>query len=207
MKKVIAIVALVASLFITEKVQAQYFASYSPETFKINGSGVEYNGVSVGFLRGRSVAVINHGPSGISLSYGGQVRLNMRNDETGDTIKINETQILLDIPLLLKFYYHVEHSDFRVAAFTGPMFSFGIFGKTNTKTFEGNTQTSNTDTDWYGDKSNLNRFNYYFVIGGEVNYQRFTIFGGYRVGLSDLDKRSDAKLTTSGSFLGVGFGI
>lgn len=206
MKKVLLMVAIVASLFITEKVQAQYFVAYSPETFKLNGSGTDYIGVSAGFFKNRRVKRIDF-ESDVYLTLGGQIRLNTRNDQIGDTIKIKDTQILLDIPLLVKYMYRLQGSEIRVAGFAGPMVSVGVLGKTNTKTFVGKTEKTSTDSEWYGDNSNISRLNLYLVLGGEVRYRSFTVFAGYRIGLRDLDKRDDVRLRASGGFVGLAIGV
>ena len=73
----------------------------------------------------------------------------------------------------------------------------------------GNTKyslgSSTTTTDWYGDNSNMSRFNLYGVFGADVKFSNFNLFGGYRLGLLDLNKSDNFILKTNGFFVGLGF--
>ena len=73
----------------------------------------------------------------------------------------------------------------------------------------GNTKVSigsSTNTsDWYGDNSRLNRFNLYAVFGADLKFSQFNLFGGYRLGLLDLNSSDNITMKTNGFFVGLGF--
>ena len=58
---------------------------------------------------------------------------------------------------------------------------------------------------WYGDNSSRSRFNLYAVFGADVKFSQFNLFGGYRLGLLDLDSRDNVALKYNGFFVGLGF--
>ena len=199
MKKVLAIVALVAAMFVAGKVQAQTTINvgYAPETFSYPNSSYNYQGFFVGFTQ-------NFGLSkGIGVAAGAQFRMNMKNDTEG-AIKTKEMQTLIDVPILFNYGFAVNR-DLKISPFVGPMVTFALTGNTNTKTYLGNTQLTNTDVNWYGDNSNMNRLNLNLVFGANLRFSQFNLYGGYRMGLLDQNKSDNVKMTTSGLFVGLGF--
>ena len=46
---------------------------------------------------------------------------------------------------------------------------------------------------------------WYAVFGADVKFSNFNLFGGYRLGLLDLNKSDNASLKTNGLFVGLGF--
>lgn len=196
MKKVFAMVAFVAALFIAGNVQAQstVYASYAPETFVTGNTNTNYQGFALGFVQNVGVA------KGIGVAAGGQFRMNMKS-ETSTLLNVKETQIVVDVPILFNYNIAVNR-DLSIIPFVGPMPSLAVAG--NTKTTEnilGNTVTAN----WYGDNSNLSRFNLYAVFGADVKFTNFNLFGGYRLGLLDLNKSNNITTKANGLFVGVGF--
>lgn len=196
MKKVFAMVAFVAALFIAGNVQAQstVYASYAPETFVTGNTNTNYQGFALGFVQNVGVA------KGIGVAAGGQFRMNMKS-ETSTLLNVKETQIVVDVPILFNYNIAVNR-DLSIIPFVGPMPSLAVAG--NTKTTEnilGNTVTAN----WYGDNSNLSRFNLYAVFGADVKFTNFNLFGGYRLGLLDLNKSNNVVTKANGLFVGIGF--
>jgi hypothetical protein len=51
----------------------------------------------------------------------------------------------------------------------------------------------------------MNRFNLYAVFGADVKFNQFNLFGGYRLGLLDLNSSDNVTLKTNGLFVGIGF--
>ena len=196
MKKVFAMVALVAALFIAGNVQAQstVYATYAPETFVTGNSSNKYQGFALGFVQNVGVA------KGIGVAAGGQFRMNMKS-ETSTLLNVKENQILVDVPILFNYNIAVNR-DLSIIPFVGPMPSLAISGSTKTtENVLGNTVTVN----WYGDNSNLNRFNLYAVFGADVKFTNFNLFGGYRLGLLDTNKSNNVTTKTNGLFVGLGF--
>lgn len=200
MKKVLAIVAFVAALFVAGNVQAQstVYATYAPETFVTGNSSTNYQGFALGFTQNVGLA------KGIGVAAGAQFRMNMRSESTtllGVTGTNKENQILVDVPILFNYKIAVNR-DLTIIPFVGPMPSLALTGSTKfSETLLGTTTT----TDWYGDNSNKSRFNLYAVFGADVKFTNFNLFGGYRLGLLDLNKSDNVITKANGLFVGLGF--
>ena len=203
MKKVFAIVALVAAMFVAGKVQAQnmVYVGYAPETFTYTNSSTNYQGFCVGFSKNVGIA------KGFGVAAGAQFRMNMRsNTELNGGLKTKETQTMIDVPVLFNYGIAINR-DLVITPFVGPMVSFALTGNTNTRTYLGNTELTNTDTNWYGENTSLNRFNLYGVFGADLRVSDFNIFAGYRLGLTDIHKSDNVTLKTNGFFVGLGFNL
>ena len=199
MKKALAIVALVAAMFVAGNVQAQstIYATYAPETFVAGSNSTNYQGFSVGFSQNIDLA------KGIGVAAGAQFRMNMRNTTQtiwGITGKTNETQTIIDVPILINYKVAVNR-DLAIIPFVGPMPSLALTGVTK----GADPLFGENSYNWYGDNSNQGRFNLYAVFGADVKFTNFNLFGGYRLGLLDLDKTDNASLKTNGLFVGLGF--
>ncbi len=109
MKKALAIVALVAAMFVAGNVQAQstIYAGYAPEKFSQtvgnNTSTSEYQGFFIGFTK-------NFGLSkGFDVAAGAQFRMNTKSGDaffgfgTGKS-----TQALIDVPILLNYDFSIN---------------------------------------------------------------------------------------------------
>lgn len=189
-------VALVAALFIAGNVQAQstVYATYAPETFVTGNSSDNYQGFALGFVQNVGVA------KGIGVAAGGQFRMNMKS-ETSTLLNVKENQILVDVPILFNYNIAVNR-DLSIIPFVGPMPSLAISG--STKTTE-NVLSNTVTVNWYGDNTNWNRFNLYAVFGADVKFTNFNLFGGYRLGLLDINKSNNVTTKTNGLFVGLGF--
>lgn len=198
MRKVLAIVALVAAMFVASNVQAQtvLYGGYAPESFVSGNTSSNYQGFFVGFARNFGIA------QGVGVTAGAQFRMNTASESTtflGVTSTTKDAQYLIDVPILFNYGISVNR-DFKVTPFAGPMLSLALAG--NTKYIVGN---STTTSDWYGDNSTMNRFNLYAVFGANVQFSKLNIFGGYRLGLLDLNESNNVILKTNGLFVGLGF--
>ena len=200
MKKVLAIVALVAAMFVAGNVQAQstIYAGYAPEKFTqtvgSSASTSEYQGFCAGFTQ-------NFGLSkGIGVAAGAQFRMNTK---SGDALfgfgTGKSTQALIDVPILFNYGIGINR-DLSIIPFVGPMVSLALTGNTHVSTVIGSG-----DYNWYGDNSSCSRFNLYAVFGADVKFSQFNLFGGYRLGLLDLDSRDNVALKYNGFFVGLGF--
>jgi len=196
MKKALAIVALIAAMFVAGKVQAQsmIYAGYAPESFVSGNNSSNYQGFFAGFTK-------NFGLSkGIGVAAGAEFRMNTKSGDaffgfgTGKS-----TQALIDVPILFNYSIGINR-DLAITPFVGPMVSLALVG--NTKTSIGN---STTTSNWYGDNSRLNRFNLYAVFGVDLKFSQFNLFGGYRLGLLDLNSSDNVTLKANGFFVGLGY--
>ena len=199
MKKVLAIVALVAAMFVAGNVQAQstIYATYAPETFVIGSNNSNYQGFSVGFSQNIGIY------KGLGVAAGAQFRMNMRGATQtiwGLTGKTSETQTIIDVPVLFNYKIAVNR-DLAIVPFVGPMPSLALTGVT-----KGVDPIFGENSDnWYDDNSIQSRFNLYAVFGADVKFSNFNLFGGYRLGLLDLYKSDNATLKTNGFFVGLGY--
>ena len=197
MKKVLAIVALVAAMFVAGNVQAQstIYAGYAPESFVSGSTSTNYQGFFAGFTQ-------NFGLSkGIGVAAGAQFRMNTKSESNtilGVTTTTKNSQFLVDVPILFNYGIGVNR-DITITPFVGPMVSLALAG--NTKVSVG---SSTSTSDWYGDNSRMNRFNLYAVFGADVKFNQFNLFGGYRLGLLDLNSSDNVTLKTNGLFVGLG---
>jgi len=197
MKKVFAIVALVAAMFVAGQAQAQISinAGYAPEKFNTtlgNSTSTEsYQGFFVGVTDNFTLS------KGIGVAPGIQFRMNTRSYSVlGITTK--DTQMLIDVPLLFNYGIGINR-DLSITPFVGPMFSFAV---------SGTTKAGNTSHKWYGDNSSLNPFNINLVFGAALEFNRAKLFAGYRLGLIDQEKNSDNVTTkTQGFFVGLGLNL
>ena len=198
MKKVLAIVAFVAAMFIAGNVQAQstIYAGYAPESFVSGSTSTNYQGFFAGFTQ-------NFGLSkGIGVAAGAQFRMNTKSESNtilGVTTTTKNSQFLGDVPILFNYGIGINR-DITITPFVGPMVSLALAG--NTKVSVG---SSTSTSDWYGDNSRLSRFNLYAVFGADVKFNQFNLFGGYRLGLLDLNSSDNVTLKTNGLFVGIGY--
>ena len=196
MKKALAIVALIAAMFVAGNVQAQttIYGVYAPEKFSLSNSSYNFQGFGVGLAQNFVLS------KGIGVAVGAQFRMNTRSDSQtylGVTAKLTETQTLIDVPIMLNYQISINQ-DIKVSPFVGPIVSLALSGK-STISVGSSERTEN----WY-ETSLMNRFNLYAVIGADIKYSHFNLFGGYRIGLLDLDT-SDGTLKTNGLFVGLGY--
>ena len=206
MKKLIAIVAFVAAMFIAGNAQAQLSLrfGYAPETFNYSNSTSNYNGFFVGVHNNFDLK------SGLQFSLGVQGRYNMKNNKESNalgSITTKNTQLLVDVPVTLN-YGIAFGQNVKISPFVGPMVSFALSGQTKTTTHENILDTNTESTsDWYGDNSNRSRLNLSLMFGANLKYVRLNIFGGYQMGLLDLNKSDNGTLKTNGVFVGLGYDL
>lgn len=202
MKKAFAIVALVAAMFVAGNVQAQstIYAGYAPEKFTqtvgSSSSTSNYQGFFIGFSKNFGLT------KGIGVAAGAEFRMNTK---SGDALfgfgTGKSTQTLIDVPILFNYGFGINR-DITITPFVGPMVSLALTGNTHVDTMIGNG-----DHNWYGDNSSLNRFNLYAVFGADLKFSQFNLFGGYRLGLLDLNSNDNITTKANGFFVGLGFSL
>ena len=204
MKKVTLIIAAAFVMLFANNAQAQLGVNigYAPQTTTVTSGSSSSSSDMNGFFAGVNY---NHILSGnIGVSFGGQVRYNTKTSSTSilsATTTTKETQLLVDVPVLFNFAIPMG-SDARIALFAGPVFSYALKGNTN---ISENVLNTSTDHNWYGENSNNSQFDLMGAAGAALEFKTFRLFGGYRMGFLDLDKRDKVKSTTSGLFVGLGY--
>ena len=204
MKKVSFIIAAAFVMLLAGNAQAQLGVNigYAPQTTTVASGSNSSSSDMNGFFAGVNY---NHVLSGnIGVSFGGQIRYNTKTTSStilSATSTTKQTKLLVDVPVLFNFAIPMG-SDARIALFVGPVFSYALKGNTN---ISENVLNTNTNVDWYGENSNNNQFDLMGAAGAALEFKTFRLFGGYRMGFADLDKREKVKTTTSGIFVGVGY--
>ncbi len=196
MRKAFTIVALIAAMFVAGNVQAQstIYAGYAPESFISGNTSSNYQGFFAGFTKNFGLT------KGIGIAAGAEFRMNTKSGDaffgfgTGKS-----TQALIDVPILFNYGIDINR-DITITPFVGSMVSLALAG--NTKTTIGNNTTT---YNWYGDNTKLNRFNLYAVFGADVKFSQFNLFGGYRLGLLDLNSSNNITMKANGFFVGLGY--
>lgn len=220
MKKTIAIVACAAAMLFAGKANAQLGINvgYAPVTLSTAVTSGNTTNTSTfemdGFFAG---VTYNYGINkDLGVAFGLQGRYNTKTS-TGSTDiivasandKSTTTQLLFDVPVLFNYSLPLGGSA-KLTAFVGPTFSYAVYGNTHvttTTTLLGSTSTSENDYDMYGDNSANNRFDITAAFGLQFQYSDFRLFGGYRIGLTDLNTNDNVKTTTSGLFVGLGYSL
>jgi hypothetical protein len=219
MKKLFAFFTVAAAMLIAGNSYAQLSirAGFAPETWKstvtVNNSSTtstsSLNGIFIG-------AHYNFNLTGdLGLSLGAQYRFNFGKETSssslfglvGATGESKKTQSVLDVPVLLN--YGLDLADaLRLSIFAGPTLNLALAGNTHgttTTTVGDKTSVVEDDVNWYGDNTKLEVLNLSATFGVNFTYMNFGIFGGYNMGLLDMHKDSDTKVTTGGFFVGLGY--
>ncbi|MBR5092283.1 MAG: PorT family protein [Bacteroidales bacterium] len=220
MKKELTIIALAAAMLAAGTANAQLGinAGYAPVTITnatTSGNSTTTTTVDMdGFFAGVNYNLNLSGELG--LSFGLQGHFNTKTSKgSADYIVISgndeatTTQVLLDVPVLANYSLALGSSA-KLSLFAGPTISYALSGNTHVKsttTLLGNTSTTETDYDMYGDNSNSERLDLSATFGVALIYNDFRLFGGYRFGLLDLDQRDNVKSTTGGLFFGLGYAL
>ena len=218
MKKALIIMAAATILFVGKaNAQLGINIGYAPVTLTTQVTSGNTTSTSSsemdGFFAG--VSYNNAISNGLAVSIGLQARYNTKTSTGSANFvvvsgndKSTTTQILLDVPVLLN--YSLPLGSAKLTAFAGPTFSYAVYGNTHvttTTTILGSTSTSETDYAMYGDNSSNERFDLTAAFGLQLQYSDFRLFGGYRIGLLDLNSGDNVKTTTSGMFVGLGYAL
>ena len=220
MKKTIAIVACAAVMLFAGKANAQLGINvgYAPVTLStattIGNNTTTSTSEMDGFFAG---VTYNYGISkDLGVAFGLQGRYNTKTSTGSANFvvvsgndKSTTTQILLDVPVLFNYSLPLGGSA-KLSAFAGPTFSYAVYGNTHvtsTTTILGVSSTSETDYAMYGDNSTNNRLDITAAFGLQFQYNDFRLFGGYRIGLTDLNTNDNVKTTSSGLFVGLGYNL
>lgn len=210
MKKVFAFVAAIVLFAGIANAQLGINVGFAPQTYKTtvtSGSTSSTNTMNLnGFFAGVNYNINLTGDLGVSL--GVNYRMNMGSEETtvlGVTAKDTYNQSLVDVPIL--FNYGLKLSDaLKLSVFAGPTINFALSGKTTSTYTVLGTETT-TETDWYGDNTDMKKLDLGATVGVNLQYNGIRFFGGYNLGL--LNTYDDDNVTRKGSnwFIGLGYSL
>lgn len=207
MKKTLFFFALAMLLLSATRLQAQlgFHAGYAPQNFTVSGlpAGAENTlpSLSHGFFGGvhYNFAIVDK----LGFSAALQIRLNSATVNTEEEIT-QDWQFLADLPLLLKYGFSLGH-DMSIGVFAGPMLSYGI--SYTQKTTDAETYEVIVSRDRYGTSDPeyaMKRFEVGGAGGLFFKFRSFMLFGGYRLGFNDIDRRSDCSTKPRGFIVGLG---
>lgn len=190
------------------KVEAQlgFYAGYAPQTLSVTGETLTDEGMPATHLHG-FFGGLHFGfgiADNLSINASLQIRMNSANSK-GTQSNIQDWQFIADVPLMLSCGYPLNDK-FSIGAFVGPMLSYGIsytHKTTDATTYEVVSSVNRYDT--YDPELALRRFEVNACAGIFAKYRDFMLFGGYRLGLNDLDKRDNVTVKPRGFFVGIGF--
>ncbi len=222
MKRIFAFFAVAAAMIAAENSYAQLSirAGYAPETWKTSytatstgitdTSSANLNGLFVG-------AHYNFGLTGdLKMSVGVQYRYNFHKETgsgnffgvMGANFEGKSTQSVIDMPVLVNYGLDLTEA-MRLSIFAGSTLNLALAGKTKyTITIDalGKSAVEEGEYKWYGDSPlTYSRLNLSATFGLNLTYMHFGIFGGYNMGLLDIDVDKDNKVTTKGYFVGLGY--
>lgn len=211
MKKALFFVVLATLLLLAVKAEAQvgFHAGYAPQTMSVSGSTVldnaEPNTRYQGFFGGvhYNFSILDN----LDFVAALQIRMNSTNSksiENGTPYDTQDWQFITELPLQLGYAIALtENLDLGI--FAGPVLSYGI--SYTRKTTDPETFEVINSIDRYNMSSPLsalNRFELNVDGGLFLEYKSFMLYGGYRLGLLDLDKMDNLTTKARGFFVGIG---
>lgn len=212
MKKTLSFALVAAAMLIAGKANAQLnvHVGYAPQTYTAtvgnSDDKMELNGFFIG-------ADFNLPISGdLKVDLGANLRYNTKEESNGTSIlgvpisgKVTNTQMLLDIPILLNYGLELKR-DVRISAFVGPTITYALSGTTKSEGSLGALSASD-EYDWYGDNSGRSRFDIAATFGLSVDFRDFRLFGGYNLGLLDLAENENITIKGNNWFVGFGYNL
>lgn len=219
MKKIFSFVAVAAALLVAGNANAQLglHIGYAPQNYygttttTVLGTTVTTHDTTnmTGFFVGADYNINLTGDLNVSLGLQGRYNTSSESSTLlGVTTKVDETQVLLDVPIL--FNYGLSLSDaLKLSVFAGPTITYALSG--NTKTTVSGTPAGildgTTENNWYGDNSNLKKLDMAVSFGVAVTFSDIKIFGGYNMGLLNLTTADNTTYKGSNLFLGIGYNL
>lgn len=207
MKKTLLLMALTALLLLAVKAEAQvgFHAGYSPQTLSVKVSTVMDDSESIiryqGFFGGvhYNFDIVDN----LDFVAALQIRMNSTSSK-GTEYDSQDWQFIAELPLQLGYAFELRE-DLDLGIFAGPVLSYGM-----------SYTRKHTDPVTYDVIHTIDRYNtslqdYAFrrfevnVDGGLfVEYKSIMVFGGYRLGLFDLDTMPNKTSKARGFFVGIG---
>ncbi len=216
MKKIFAIAAVAAAMLFAGKANAQLNAhvAYAPQTYKTTVGSNETSKDYTGFIGGLSYNINLSGKLGVSPGF--YFQYNTSTDSDGLDLgivrvsgKSTSTQMLFAIPVLFNYGFVVKR-DIKIAPFIGPTFSYAFSGKTKgegSANFLGIPVGGESEYDWYGSNAMYKPFSIALTFGLCADLRDFRLFGGYNLGLLNIDARDNYTTKGTNWFVGLGYNL
>lgn len=202
MKKAFLFLALATLLLQAVKVNAQvgFHAVYAPQTLSVSGdteTTIRYQGFFAGVHYNFTIL------DNLDFVAALQVRMNSTSSK-GTEYDTQDWQFIADMPLEFGYAFPLTEN-LDLGFFVGPVLSYGISYTqkyTDPETFEVIKSIDRYNTSV--PLSALRRFELNVDGGLFLEYKSFMLFGGYRLGLMDLDKMDNITTKARGFFVGIG---
>lgn len=200
MKKIYVLVAFVATMLFASNANAQVgiHVGYAPESWSNENTTIDVNSYFAGldFM----VPVWQD----LNLFVGGHfLWCTDRGDDNRFVFDTNHSTnvIGVEIPVLLNYSFKIDEN-FKITPFAGPKFSYYIKGRTR-------DESGHPLYEWFDEDNNskMNHFNISAALGVAFSYQHFHLYGGYSLGLYDMDQNDATKTTVGGPFFGLALGF
>lgn len=212
MKKVFAFAAAVVLFAGMASAQLGIHVGYAPQTYKITAPNLLGNPTTTttnmtGLFAGIDYNVNITGDLNVSVGLQGRYNTNteeVSNSPLSGVTKTTSTQMLIDVPVL--FNYGLNLSDaLKLSVFAGPTISYALSG---TNKVEGTPAgVLDGESNWYDDNSTLKQLDVALTFGAAITFSDIKIFGGYNMGLLNLDGATDHTMKGSNLFIGVGYNL
>lgn len=174
----------------TFRVDANFVGSNMPEVF----AGVSKTYSILGGLRVGGAAEFAIGQSGFYIAPG--LAYSMKGAKTQySTTRTHYLQVPINGGFRASFT-----EDMTVSLEVGPYFAYGLAGRTTYK-------SSNPNTDVFGNKGWINRFDMGLGISAALGYQRYYLQVGYDHGILNLDQYGSSDNSTRNYDFYVGVGV
>jgi len=207
MKKVLMTLALVAvaatSAFAQISVGAGYLSNTQKATYTSGSTSTTTTAPSAGFYVAADYAMDLGQGLGVSAGLKGAY---LGNTTTTSLLGVSSTsklsEIYLAVPVLCNYNYEINN-DFKVFAFAGPSFAFGLSSKTKTTS---NVSDDVTITDNYGDNSDYGKMNIFLGAGVGVDVMNMVrVKAGYDIGLLNRSSADNTKCNDAQWYVGVAY--
>jgi len=203
MKKFLSFAFLAVGLLLAGNANAQLgvHLGYAPDAWTDDNSTTDFTTIFAGVDYNMPIT------GDLMVNIGGQLRYSTESG-SGSVLGLasaehTTTLFSLDVPILLNYGFNLT-SDLRLTLFAGPKLSYYLSGKTE---YKGNVLgliSGSTESEWFGDDNAYDPFNLTGTFGLAFSYNQFRLFGGYNLGLIDLDHNDNLETTVSGLFFGLG---
>lgn len=211
MKKVLTFAAAVVLFAGMASAQLGIHVGYAPQTYlnkyTYGSTTLTDTTKMTGFFVGIDYNVNITGDLNVSVGLQGRYNTNKEeNTLLGVTTTVAGTQMVLDIPVL--FNYGLRLSDaLKLSVFAGPTISYALSGNTKTTISGAGLLDGTTEANWYGDNSDLKQLDVAVTFGAAVTFSDIKIFGGYNMGLLNLNGADGYTMKGSNLFIGVGYNL
>lgn len=182
------------------KAQVGAHVNYSPERWMSTNDTIDFSS----YVFGVDFLIPVTGDLNVTIGVQGRW-----GSERGDGIFQIDTNnrinvVGVEVPMLFNYRLRLSKT-LSITPFAGPKFSYYIKGKSR-------NNSGHTTYEWFDQeetplKKPMNRLNISATFGLAVGFNKFYLFGGYNMGLLDMDQYDNKETTVGGPFFGLAVGF